>query len=175
MSGVVPAGDDQVGHDRDRAGQKRDDDLDWVAVLLASAAQHAGQHLQRVRSLTGAVAAPVFAIDHDRAYALLGSPVRGLDAGDDEEGEQRVALDAQMFNQLAVRLAAGRLGGQQQVETLSELQDPSGQLLGFDAAGVAGVAQRQASLRIRWTVWGMWVWPQAVSAIMSWQRRSRCA
>jgi hypothetical protein len=70
--------------------------------LLAAGLQEADQDALRLRSSGRAISTPYLASYHHRPDGLFRSPVRGLQAGTVQEGEESVALPQKMIGQAAI-------------------------------------------------------------------------
>ena len=69
---------------------------------LLAALQKADQNALRLGSSGSAISTPYLARHHHRPEGLLGSPVRGLQAGTVQEGEPSVALPQKMIGQASI-------------------------------------------------------------------------
>jgi len=90
----------------------------------------------------GAVAAADLAGDDGRADGLLSLPVGGFDLGVAQEGEDGLALGAQVLEELAVG-RVGRLPGEVAIETGLQPPDVDGAAAGRGKVGLPVVTQGQ--------------------------------
>jgi len=73
----------------------------------AAGLQKADQNALRLGCSGRAISTPYLARHHHRPEGLLGSPVRGLQAGTVQEGEQSVALPQKMIGQASIPARSG--------------------------------------------------------------------
>jgi hypothetical protein len=121
------------------------EDRRGIQVALVNRAEHTREDFLRVRATGRAIPATDFARDNGGAQRVFGAPVRRINGGVEQEGEDARALVREMIGE-ALREARPTRVVDEGVESIDEVATSDGDTVRRDSAGAPAIPHAEALL-----------------------------